>query len=253
MKDGHTIEHCWMKKKDERENDGSAKEKSEQKPKEKKEKSSRVAFASASDNEQVENDFDMLCMKLSYVTDDNGLPDAFLVDSGSSLHLTPNRDQLVNVRSCDKVLAQVGDQKIRVTEFGDLPARVKLITDAGISYPLICFTEVYFVPSVDHTIISVPRAKACGFDAIFSNDHDNEGFRCSLGFIPFTLGADGFSYLPAKIDHSKKAIDRVMLSVDVSSESPAARGHPVRRDNARAPDRASAPSSNDDKVPELDQ
>eukprot|EP00286_Rhodomonas_abbreviata_P009241 CAMPEP_0181323626 /NCGR_PEP_ID=MMETSP1101-20121128/19896_1 /TAXON_ID=46948 /ORGANISM="Rhodomonas abbreviata, Strain Caron Lab Isolate" /LENGTH=169 /DNA_ID=CAMNT_0023431687 /DNA_START=137 /DNA_END=644 /DNA_ORIENTATION=- len=87
MKDGHTIEHCWMKKKDERENDGSAKEKSEQKPKEKKEKSSRVAFASASDNEQVENDFDMLCMKLSYVTDDNGLPDAFLVEQELPPHV----------------------------------------------------------------------------------------------------------------------------------------------------------------------
>jgi len=249
MKDGHTIEHCWMKKRDEREN-AAGSEKSERKPKEKKEKTSRVAFAAAQETDAVENDFDMLCMKLSAVSAESGLPDAFLIDSGSSLHLTPDHDLLVNVRSCDKILHQVGDQKIRVTEYGDLPARVKMIDGDKISYPLVCFTEVYFVPTVDQTVISVPRAKACGFDAIFSSDHDNEGFRCSTGFIPFTLGSDGFSYLPAKVDHSKQAIDRVMLTVDASRESPAARGHPVRRDMVPALDSATAPSSSDDKVPE---
>jgi hypothetical protein len=245
-KKGHTEERCFMKKRDE-------KAKAEAKAEKKKKK---VTIQAAHVDESSEalgsrEDTDLVCMTLGDPADDD-LEDMIMVDTGTSCHITNNRDHLINIRPCHKILGGVGPETLVVTEVGDMPIRVKReAPDGTLSYPLVVLTETYLVNKATKPLISVRRAKSHGFKAAFDGDGP-EGFVDSQGNIfPFVIGNMGLSYLSVR--YEKQGDSDLSMLVDKRDDGgePAPAEGVVSASSKTSSTASAASSSSDDELPEL--
>ena len=140
----------------------------------------------------------------------------------------------------------MGDQLLRVTQVGDLPVRVKMVSQLGnVTYPRLLFKDVFVVLSSETTILSVKHAVLNGFSAHFSSDPAKEGFFLEdNSFVPFFQRQNGLCYLAVSFEKGLKVHDRVILSVPVNGNYRAVSSIPAAVIDVPS-------SSDDDEPPEL--
>ncbi|THH00660.1 hypothetical protein EW145_g7048 [Phellinidium pouzarii] len=98
-------------------------------------------------------------------TDQHIRIDAF--DSGASLHLTPEKDRLLNVRSCDPVLICAANGS---TFQANLEGELNLVIPNGNNRSIIPLRNVKYAPAMHSTLISILKLDADGYKVLIGNN-----------------------------------------------------------------------------------
>jgi hypothetical protein len=85
------------------------------------------------------------------------------VDSGSTWHLYPHRDQLHNLRPCDDSIQGIGGASQRCVEIGDLSFSALDENGGKVTVEL---SDVRLAPDVDIALISASQLIGAGFEVI---------------------------------------------------------------------------------------
>ncbi|THG96722.1 hypothetical protein EW145_g7731, partial [Phellinidium pouzarii] len=98
-------------------------------------------------------------------TDQHIRIDAF--DSGASLHLTPEKERLLNIRSCDPVSIRAANGS---TFQANLEGELNLVIPNGNNRSVIPLRNVKYAPAMHSTLISISKLDADGYKVLIGNN-----------------------------------------------------------------------------------
>ncbi|THG96723.1 hypothetical protein EW145_g7730, partial [Phellinidium pouzarii] len=98
-------------------------------------------------------------------TDQHIRIDAF--DSGASLHLTPEKERLLNIRSCDPVSICAANGS---TFQANLEGELNLVIPNGNNRSIIPLRNVKYAPAMHSTLISISKLDADGYKVLIGNN-----------------------------------------------------------------------------------
>jgi len=131
-----------------------------------------------------------------------------LYDSGTTRHITPDRDHMLNVRSIPpKSFTAANQQKFSTTGVGDLIIEIP----NGAEISKLCLTEMLYSPEVGYMLVSIGRLDELGLSTMFADgyctirDVNGKTIRC----IPRSM--KGLYHVVHEGEHAAAAMERLTV------------------------------------------
>lgn len=138
----HLAKQCTMPKKNQNENNKEEKSKGDQKDK-------------------------VLILLLNTDSNDDKMKNGWFIDSGATAHMTHRKDMLHNERKIEKKEILIANkEKLRVDTMGDV--KINLLVGGEVAECII--KNVYYVPNLCTSLLSVNQLNKQGYSVIFENN-----------------------------------------------------------------------------------